>query len=120
MNLYDGESPIFWRDKKKLTADQMKQDESLKQIFDEPTVLIDNSVGTTFDWVHLSKLLVQYDVESTGSPERDFQSLKRVCDLSVINLADRDIASAISELGELVAMTMMAQVELASMMTKED
>ena len=77
MQLYDGESSIYWAHGGMMTKEEMEEVPQLEQLLSEPSVLFDNGLGKVFNWLLLSVLCEKWGVEETGDSAADFAALEK-------------------------------------------
>ena len=76
MQLYDGESSIYWAHRGLLTKEQMADVPQYEQLLSQPSVLFDNGAGVVYDWRLLSVLCAEWGVQATEDAEADFEALQ--------------------------------------------
>lgn len=75
VQLYDGESSIYWAHRGLLTKEQMADVPQYEQLLSEPSVLFDDGAGKVYDWRLLSAECTRYGVECTGDEDADYAAL---------------------------------------------
>lgn len=75
MQLYDGESPVYWASIGLKTKQEMEGIPQLEQMLSRPSVLFDDGAGTVYDWRLLSVECARYGVETTGDEDADYAAL---------------------------------------------
>ena len=92
MQLYDGESSIYWARGGLLTKEQMAGMPRLSMLLSEPSVLYDDGMGKVYDWRLLSVLCAEWGVQATDDAEADFEALKTAMDAPRPKVYDTDPA----------------------------
>lgn len=76
MQLYDGESPVYWASIGLKTKQEMEGIPQLEQMLSRPSVLYDDGLGMVYDWRLLSVLCGEWGVQITEDAEADFEALQ--------------------------------------------
>ena len=77
MQLYDGESPVYWASIGLKTKQEMEGIPQLEQMLSRPSVLYDDGLGMVYDWRLLSVLCGEWGVKETGDSAADFAALEK-------------------------------------------
>lgn len=75
MQLYDGESPVYWASIGLKTKQEMEGIPQLEQMLSRPSVLYDDGLGMVYDWRLLTVECARYGVECTGDEDADYAAL---------------------------------------------
>lgn len=80
VQLYDGESSIYWAHRGLLTREQMADVPQYEQLLSQPSVLFDDGAGKVYDWRLLSAECTRYGVEYTGDASADYAAMLAAVD----------------------------------------
>lgn len=98
MKLYNGESPIEWFYSREMTADDMRADEALSLLFEQPCVLFDDGAGKVYSFATLESVAGRYGVDGSGEPEQVFAAI-----IEAANASQEQAPSAEERISDLEA-----------------